>query len=401
MKEAILHIDGDGFFASCEISLNPALRGRPVVTGQERGIATAMSPEAKRLGISRGMPIYQIKREYPEAVVVHSNYHTYGIFAQRMYNIVRRYTDYVEEYSIDECFAYLTENPAETARQIKETLQRELGMTFSVGVGPTKVIAKIASKWNKPNGFTVIEPGQIPEFLKDMLVSKIWGIGPAMSQHLYSQNIKTALDLTEKPLDWVNSTQNKHVRELWHELCGERVYRVHSEPDDSQASIQKTRTFVPTTDKSLIFSELSKNVEGACQRARAHGLMTKRLYYFLKTQEFRYHRFEIPLTIPTTSPHVIIDEIQKTFDAVYRPDVLYRSSGVTLSELRPVEATQEDLFGEVKRSEKWEAVYSVIDKIDRKFGSSTMKLASSAKAFGSRKHKPVRRLYIPTMGDVI
>jgi DNA polymerase-4/DNA polymerase V len=401
MKEAIIHIDGDGFFASCEISLNPSLRGRPVVTGQERGIATAMSREAKAMGISRGMPVFQIKKLFPEATIVHSNHHTYGIFAQRMYNIVRRYTDEVEEYSIDECFAYIDKDPVETARKIKKDLARELGMTFSVGVGPTKVIAKVASKWNKPDGFTVIEKEDIPKFLEDMLVSKVWGIGPSMSQHLYSQGIKTALDLINRPLDWINSTQHKHVRELWFELRGERVYSVHSEPDDAQASIQKTRTFVPSTDKTLIFSELSKNVEGACQRARAYGLVPKRIYYFLKTQEFRYHRFEIPLTVPTASPHIILNEIEKTFDAVYKPHVLYRSTGVTLSALEPSNATQDDLFGETKHNEKWETVYDVVDKIDRKFGTNTMKLASSAKALGKRGHKPIRRLYIPTMGDVV
>ena len=99
---AIIHIDGDSFFASCEIALNPKLKGKPVVTGHERGIASAMSPEAKALGIYRGMPVFQIKQLYPQVVVVASNFQTYGTFAERMYNIVRRYTDAVSEYSIDE-----------------------------------------------------------------------------------------------------------------------------------------------------------------------------------------------------------------------------------------------------------------------------------------------------------
>src|SRR3954470_12144212 len=143
MAKIILHLDGDGFFASCEVALNPKLKGLPVVTGQERGIATAMTPEAKALGIHRGMPVFQIRKLYPEAIVVQSNYHNYGIFAQRMYDIVRRFTDRVEEYSIDECFADITglerhERGQEVtyeqiARSIKDTLYRELGMTFSVG----------------------------------------------------------------------------------------------------------------------------------------------------------------------------------------------------------------------------------------------------------------------------
>src|SRR4051812_35671194 len=97
----ILHIDGDSFFASVETSLRAGLKGRPVVTGEERGIATAMSKEAKALGIHRGMPIYQVRKLYPQAVIVKSDYHHYQLFAHRMYNIVRRYSGRVEEYSID------------------------------------------------------------------------------------------------------------------------------------------------------------------------------------------------------------------------------------------------------------------------------------------------------------
>src|ERR1035437_10757246 len=100
----ILHVDGDSFFTSCEVSLDVSLRGKAVVTGHERGIATAMSKEAKALGVVRGMPIFQIKKEFPQITIVNSNYFAYGLFAERMYNIVRRYTPFVEEYSIDECF---------------------------------------------------------------------------------------------------------------------------------------------------------------------------------------------------------------------------------------------------------------------------------------------------------
>src|SRR3989344_9097712 len=108
MSKAILHVDGDSFFASCESSLNPRLLGLPIVTGHERGIATSMSKEAKALGISRGMPIYQIKKQFPQVVITHSDYSSYEIFSQRMCNIVRRFTSEVEEYSIDECFADVT-----------------------------------------------------------------------------------------------------------------------------------------------------------------------------------------------------------------------------------------------------------------------------------------------------
>ena len=105
---AILHVDGDAFFVACEVAKNPALRGKPVVTGGERGIASAMSYEAKRRGITRAMRISEMKKICPDVIILPSDYETYSLYSMRMYAIVRRYTPAVEEYSIDECFADLT-----------------------------------------------------------------------------------------------------------------------------------------------------------------------------------------------------------------------------------------------------------------------------------------------------
>src|SRR3989344_3486200 len=105
---AILHIDGDAFFVGVETAKNPSLRGKLVVTGRERGIVSALSYEAKDLGIIRGLPIFEVRRKYPEVIVLPSDYDSYTEYSQKMFDIVRRYTEEVEEYSIDECFADLT-----------------------------------------------------------------------------------------------------------------------------------------------------------------------------------------------------------------------------------------------------------------------------------------------------
>jgi DNA polymerase-4/DNA polymerase V len=107
-NNAIVHIDGDSFFASCEIAKNPQLRGKPVITGKERGIVSSMSYEAKRLGVTRAMKLSDIKKICPDAIILPSDYETYSLYSKRMYEIVRRYTPDIEEYSIDECFANLT-----------------------------------------------------------------------------------------------------------------------------------------------------------------------------------------------------------------------------------------------------------------------------------------------------
>jgi len=146
---AILHIDGDAFFASCEQSRNPALKGKPVITGKERGIVASMSYEAKARGVTRAMRLFEVKRLCPDAIMLPSDYETYSLLSKRFFSIVRRYTPDVEEYSVDECFADLTGlrralrmNYLDIARRIKSDLDKELGFTFSAGLGPNKVVAK-------------------------------------------------------------------------------------------------------------------------------------------------------------------------------------------------------------------------------------------------------------------
>ncbi len=163
-NRAIIHMDGDAFFASVEQAKDWRLRGKPVITGGERFIAASMSYEAKARGVTRAMRLDEIRRICPDAIILPSDYITYGIFARRMYNIVRTYTPNVEEYSIDECFADITGldesmgiSYEEIGRRIKADLERKLGITFGVGLASTKVLAKAASKHRKPAGFTYIK----------------------------------------------------------------------------------------------------------------------------------------------------------------------------------------------------------------------------------------------------
>src|SRR4030042_4412804 len=188
---AILHIDGDAFFASCEQSRDPALKGKPVITGKERGIAASMSYEAKAKGVTRGRRLWDIKKVCPDAILLPSDYETYSLLSKRFYEIVRRYTPDVEEYSIDECFADITGlrrplrmNYSKIAEKIKSDLDGELGFTFFAGLGPNKTIAKVGSKWKKPSGLTIIPGYYIHRFLSKKYTEDIWGIGSQTRAHL-------------------------------------------------------------------------------------------------------------------------------------------------------------------------------------------------------------------------
>jgi len=391
--KAILHIDGDCFFASCEVALNPKLRGLPVVTGKERGIASSMSYEAKAMGVKRGMSLPDIKKVCPNVVILASDYETYSLFSTRMFDIVRRYTPQVEEYSIDECFADLTglqrplRMPYETiVTKIKHDLDTELGMTFSAGLAPTKVLAKVGSKWKKPSGLTIIPGNRAHLFLNDLPLEKVWGIGPATSEYLFKHNLKTALDFARKDADWIIEHLTKPHYEIWQELRGNSVYPVDSGKKESYATISKTKTFTPPSDKfEFIFSQLSKNIENACIKARRYDLAAKKFCFFLKTQDFKYSGAEIKLASPANSPTEILSLARGHFEKIYRPRTFYRATGITLMDLGTKTNCQMDLFGKSARAEKFSAVFESVDKLSERFGKHTVFLGSSLNAIAGPK----------------
>lgn len=382
---AILHIDGDSFFASCEVAKNPKLKGKPVITGLERGIASAMTHEAKARGVTRGMRIPEIKKVCPDAVLLPSDYETYSLFSKRMFAIVRRYTPMVEEYSIDECFAELTglRRPhrmsyAEMARAIKNELDTELGLTFSIGLAPTKVLAKIASKWKKPNGLTII-PGNLAHlFLKQLPAGKVWNIGPQTEAHLKTLGVRTALEYASKDEDWIRMHFTKPHQEIWKELRGELVYELALEEKHEYASISKTKTFTPPSkDKTFVFAQLTKNIENACIKSRWHGLAAKCAIIFLKRQDFSSDGLECSLSHPSAIPSEIIKAIIPAFEHIFREGTEYRATGVILTKLVEDRVRQLDLFGESLRLEKMNLLYEQIDAIDKKYGKHSVFLGST------------------------
>ena len=182
----IIHIDGDAFFVSCETASRPELRNASVVVGLERGMVIALNYAAKSLGIVRGMPMFQIRRDFPETVIYPSHFALYQRYANRLVHILRQYTDVVQEYSIDECFFSVSDatihryvaSAADFAHFIKDIISTKLGISYSFGMSTTKCLAKLGSKRNKPAGITVLlDQVSIDSVLKQTLVNNLWGVG--------------------------------------------------------------------------------------------------------------------------------------------------------------------------------------------------------------------------------
>ncbi len=424
---AIVHIDGDAFFASCEQSRRPKLQGRPVVTGKERGIAASMSYEAKARGVTRGMRLGDIRKVCPEAVILPSDYETYSLLSKRLFAIVRRYTPDVEEYSIDECFADLTglRRPLrmsyiQIAQRIKKDLDTALGFTFSVGLAPNKVVAKIASKWQKPSGLTAIPGRELHRYLAKLPVQNVWGIGPNTTAFLRKHGIETALQFAQKPEPWVKKYLSKPFFEIWQELNGNCVFELATGEHETYYSIQKVKTFTPPSpDKAFVYAQLAKNIENACIKARKYKLAAQRVVIFLRTQQFRDLGLEVELSGPTQFPNDILRAVTPAFEELFSPIHLYRATGVILCKLTEASYGQLDLFGEVIRLQRLSHLYESVDALREKYGKHTVFLGASflahqsAQHDGERGHVPERqhallpgetarkRLGIPMfMGDV-
>ncbi|HNY50263.1 MAG TPA: DNA polymerase IV [Smithella sp.] len=382
---AIVHIDGDAFFTSCEEAIHPELRGKPLITGGERGIVACASYPAKKLGIKRGVPLHEARKICPGLIVLPSDYETYSLFSRRMFDIMRRFTPDVEEYSIDEAFADITgmrralhSSYEEIVLKMKKEIERELGITVSVGLSITKVLAKVASKHQKPSGVTIIKGRDIASYLGNLPVEKIWGIGNATTNYLAKMGIRYALEFAQLPEEKIRKKFTKPSWEIWQELRGESVYPVTTEEKSSYASISKTKTFAPpTSNAEYLFAHLMRNMESACIKARRYSLAPKKIIVFLKKNDFNTVGSEAKLSRPCAFPMEFSGVIRELFDSCYSPQDIYRATGVILCDLEPDDQVQYSLFDNPTQAEKIRDLYGAADELAQKFGKHTLHLGSS------------------------
>ena len=382
---AIVHVDGDAFFTSCEEAIHPELRGKPLITGGERGIVACASYPAKKLGIKRGVPLHEARKICPGLIVLPSDYETYSLFSRRMFDIMRRFTPDVEEYSIDEAFADITgmrralrSSYEEIVLKMTKEIERELGITVSAGLSITKVLAKVASKHQKPSGMTIIKGREIAGYLCNLPVEKIWGIGNATASYLAKMGIRYALEFARLPEKLVREKFTKPGIEIWQELRGESVYPVTAEEKSSYASISKTKTFAPpTSNVEYLFAHLMRNMESACIKARRYALAPNKIVVFLKKNDFNTVGSEVKLSRPCAFPMEFSGVIRELFDECYSPKDIYRATGVILCNLEPDEQVQYSLFDNPVQAEKIRELYTVADELGRKFGKHTLHLGGS------------------------
>ncbi len=395
LDNLFLHADGDSFFVSCEVSQHPEYQGMAVVVGEDRGIAVAMSYEAKKLGITRGMPIFKIKKDFPEVIILSHHFDLYNRISNDVYNIFSYYLEKVEIYSIDECFMIVepcnikySGSAEKLVMEIKEKIKNKLGVTYSFGLGRTKTLAKTASKLDKPNGVVLLLNEQDEkEALEKTPIDDIWGIGIKTFPRLRDMGIMTAYDFVCYSNETIKKYFSLPLYNLKMELSGKSILKIETNHDPrDQKSIQSTSTFKPSSDDyNIVLSELSENVERACERARKLNLATKAVSFFVKNKDFEYYTVESNLPLYTNNPSEILAIIEPFVFKLIENNGKIRSTGITLRNLLRKENIQRDLFGLLDKSESNNIIEEVCDNIRKRFGQNSVKLASSLKSTGKEK----------------
>jgi DNA polymerase-4/DNA polymerase V len=394
----VVHIDCDAFFTSVEQALKPELKGKPVVTGKERGIVACASYEAKALGVKRPMRLFEARRILPGLICLPSDYETYSLYSKRMFEILRRFTPVVEEYSIDEAFAELSgirrlhrAGYSQIAWKMKQAVQSELGLTVSVGLSASKTLAKIASKEKKPDGFFVLRVSELHLFLPKLALERVCGFGPNTVALLEKQGVRNVWEYIRRPEGWAKKLLGKIGSELWRELRGESVYPFVTEPKEDYASIGKSKTFTPPSrEKDFVKAQLVRNLESAFIKLRRHKLRAGAISIFLRDGEFRTSGAEALLTRSTSSTLEAMGAAAGLFERVFREGIAYRLTGIVLSKLEADGAVQYSLFDDVSGVRSLKQIDGVFDGVNDRYGKHSLHLGTSLWLRKYRRHVSAR-----------
>src|SRR5215212_679997 len=280
----ILHVDLDAFFASVEQRDHPELRGKPIAVGMgganDRGVVSAASYEARRFGVHSAMPIRTAKRLCPDCIFVPVRGAAYQAASREIMAILRRFTPLVQPISIDEAFLDVTGSRQlfgdglTIARRIKEAVRDEQGLTASVGVATTKLVAKIASDLRKPDGLVVVEPGTEAAFLAPLAISRLWGVGASTAAALRDFNVRTIGDLAALERAALVRRFGKHGASLVDRALGRDGDPV--DDPDAAKSVSHEHTFdEDTADPEVLERTLLAMAEGVSGRLRHAGLKAR------------------------------------------------------------------------------------------------------------------------------
>lgn len=387
----IIHIDMDAFYASVEELDHPEYRGRPVIVGADpkagagRGVVSAANYAARKFGVHSALPVSKAYRLCPQGVFVEPRMRRYAEISKAVFEIFRRYTDLVEGLSLDEAFldvtgsARLFGDGEAIGRLIKADVKREVGLVCSVGVAPSKFVAKIASDIDKPDGFRVVRDGEVLPFLAPLPVERLWGVGEKTASLLRRKGVSTIGDvakLSETHIAAMLGDHGLHLLSLARGVDNREVV-----PDSEAKSIGAETTFnEDTADSEEVAATLLALSDRVASRLRREGVKAGGV-----TLKFRDASFETVTRAKTLdAPSDVTAEIYEAAKALlkkvgWRGERKVRLLGVTAQKLTQDAAVQPDLFGATDRNAKLREVENAVDAIRSKFGKGALKRGTLVK----------------------
>ena len=393
--------DCNNFFVSCERVFRPDLWGKPVVvlSGND-GCVVARSNEVKALGVKMGTPLYQIRGlvDKHHIACFSSNFSLYGDLSNRVMNILRTHTTRFEQYSIDEAFISVDHVPAEERKAFCEQIVREIGqgvgIPVSMGIAPTKTLAKVASKYAKQyagyHGVCQIDSEERRrKALQDFSIGDVWGIGRKARAKMEMAGIKTALQFADKPEGFAQRLLHKPGMLTWRELNG--VASIDTFELLAKQSITTSRTFAtPVTTPELLEQQLANFCDACARKLRLQHSVCTQAIVFVRTSRFRLDlpQDTIALTVnfpvATSDTREILGYILKAFRERFREGVPYKQAGVILTRVVPETAVMEDLFDERDR-QKEKRLQRSVDAIRERCGRGTIMLGTQMPLSGEEQ----------------
>lgn len=379
-------IDGNTFYVSCERVFDPSLRGKPtVVLGNGDGCCIALSPEAKRLGLKIGTPIFQVPDAIRKQVQVRSaNFALYGDLSARIVRILGDLFPRVEIYSIDENFVDVVglKDPVAVALEARERILRWVGIPCCAGLGATRTLAKAGNKIAKTRSKRVVNAGELavfhatPENIDQLEVEDVWGVGRRYAERLAREGVHTAADLAAAPADGIRARYGVVLARTQTELrgipCGDLELE---EPDRKQIVVSRTfgRDVADPLDALSIFATV------ACEKMRGRHLAAGAMWVWLDGNPFKGDRFHVsrtvPFPFPTRDTAEVLRAVRFLAKAMMRRGQLYKRGGVGLTDLVRADQRHADLF--FGPDERQERAMDVMDRINGKWGRGTLGLGAA------------------------
>ncbi len=395
MRPTYALADCNNFYVSCERVFAPHLAGRPVVVlSNNDGCIVARSQEAKDLGIPMGGPYFQSKKllERFNAAVFSSNYALYGDMSARVMAVMARFAPNMEIYSIDEAFLEFDgkgPDPAAHCRDMRRVVRQWTGIPVSVGLGPTKTLAKLANRLAKsrPEHGGVLDltgRGDLDALLETVRVGDVWGVGRRRAAMLAKHGVHTARQFRDLPRDFVRKRMTVNGLHTLLELRGTPCIELEQAPPPKKAVLASRSFGRPVTDPAEMREALAAHVSRAAKKLRDQGSLAGNLLVFVQTSRFikgepQYAASEAAaLPSPTAHAPALIDAAEALLERIFRPGLRYKKAGVLLSGLEPEAGRRLGLFeaSEAPGRDRARRLMRAMDEINAQWGRGVLRPAA-------------------------